>query len=272
MILTPTSLPRLQHRLHWVLRVTVAMCFIGHGTWGVITKEGWLPFFQSQGIPDELAWTLMPMIGAVDILMGIAVVVKPRRIILMFMMTWALWTAILRPISGTPGTWEFWERAGNYLPPLMLLMLGGVFAMKAKDWFAGYVEPPLTEDRLNIIHFLGRLTIGLLLIGHGCFGAFVEKPMLIAHFASIGLPADLAFIKAVGWFEISLGVVVLLAPLRPLLWLVLVWKVFTEFLYVTEGGWLNLLEFIERAGDYGVPLAMILILNYRSQICAPTKP
>ena len=251
-----------------VLRWTVALCFIGHGAWGVIGKEGWLPFFQSQGIPASVAWKLMPAIGIIDIVLGLTVLIKPRRVVLLFMMLWALWTAILRPISGTPGMWEFWERAGNYLPPLMLLILGGAFAMRTRDWFDGYAEPAVNERRLGIIHFLGRITIGLLLIGHGGFGAFVEKPMLMAHLASVGLPADLAFLRTIGWFEITLGGLVLLAPLRPLMWLVLGWKLFTEFLYVTEGGWLNLLEFIERAGDYGVPVAMILILNYR----ANTRP
>ena len=33
----------LQTQLHWTLRITAALCFIGHGTWGLITKSGWLP-------------------------------------------------------------------------------------------------------------------------------------------------------------------------------------------------------------------------------------
>lgn len=263
MTLKPTTLPQLQHLLHWVLRVTIACCFIGHGAWGVITKEGWLPFFRSQSIPDEIAWKLMPIIGAFDILMAILVLIKPRRIIVMWMLVWALWTAILRPISGTQGTWEFWERAGNWLPPLMFLILGGAFAMKMKDWFSEYKEPALDDDKVGILHFLGRITIGLLLIGHGGFGAFVEKQMLINHFASIGLPADVALINAVGWFEIILGAVIIILPALPLIWLALVWKVLTELLYVTDGGLLNIFEFIERWGDYGIPVAMIMIINYQ---------
>jgi hypothetical protein len=262
--LKPTTLDQLQNRLHWVLRVTAALCFIGHGAWGVITKEGWLPFFRSQGIPDDIAWKLMPIIGALDIIMAILLLIKPRRIILMWMLLWALWTAILRPISGSPGTWEFWERAGNYLPPLMLLFMAGACAMRWKDWFSGYTEPKLNDDQISVLHFTCRLTLGLLLIGHGGFGAFVEKPMIVNHFASIGLPADVAFINVVGWFEIILGVVVFLLPILPIVWVVLVWKVFTEFLYITEGGFLNVFEFIERWGDYGVPVALIMIIHYKA--------
>ena len=263
-ILKAKTLDDLQTRLHWVLRITAACCFIGHGAWGVITKEGWLPFFRSQGIPDDIAWKLMPIIGAFDIIMAILLLIKPRRIIIVWMIIWAIWTAILRPISGTPGMWEFWERAGNYLPPFMLLLMGGTFAMRWKDWFSEYTEPNLSGDNIGVLHFICRLTIGLLLIGHGGFGAFVEKDMLINHFASIGLPADVAFIKAVGWFEIILGVVVFILPIVPILWFVFVWKVITEFLYVTEGGMLNIFEFIERWGDYGTPIAMILIIHYQA--------
>lgn len=263
-ILKPKTLDDLQTRLHWVLRITAACCFIGHGAWGVITKEGWLPFFRSQGIPDDIAWKLMPIIGAFDIIMAILLLIKPRRIIIVWMIFWAIWTAILRPISGTPGMWEFWERAGNYLPPFMLLLMGGAFAMRWKDWFSEYTEPQLSDDNLGVLHFICRLTIGLLLIGHGGFGAFVEKDMLINHFASIGLPADVALIKAVGWFEIILGVVVFILPIVHIIWFVFVWKVITEFLYVTEGGMLNIFEFIERWGDYGTPIAMILIIHYQA--------
>lgn len=264
-LLKPNSVEQLQTRLHWVLRVTAALCFIGHGAWGVITKAGWLPFFRSQGIPDDIAWNLMPIIGAIDIIMGILLLIKPRRIIIMWMLIWALWTAILRPISGTPGTWEFWERAGNFLPPLMLFIMAGAVAMKWKDWFSGYTEPKLDADKIGVLHFICRITIAFLLIGHGGFGAFVEKDMLINHFSSIGLPADVGFIKAVGWFEIILGIVVILLPILPIIWFVFVWKVLTEFLYVTDGGLINIFEFIERWGDYGVPIALILIINYQSR-------
>ena len=84
-ILKAKTLDDLQTRLHWVLRITAACCFIGHGAWGVITKEGWLPFFRSQGIPDDIAWKLMPIIGAFDIIMAILLLIKPRRIIIVLM-------------------------------------------------------------------------------------------------------------------------------------------------------------------------------------------
>ena len=71
----------LQDQIHWTLRITAALCFIGHGTWGLITKSGWLPFFASQGIEPEIAWMMQPLIGAFDILMAVILLRKPSRAI-----------------------------------------------------------------------------------------------------------------------------------------------------------------------------------------------
>ncbi len=285
----------LQTQLHWTLRVTVALCFIGHGTWGLITKSGWLPFFASQGIEPELAWTLQPLIGAFDIIMALLLLRKSNRAILIWMFLWALWTAMLRPLAGnldkpvevTEGqwvveireearpdktqTWEFWERAGNWGPPFMLLVMGGAFALRRKDLLGGYEEPEITDSTIDTIFFLCKLCLALLLIGHAGFGFAVQKQMLIDHWQSIGVKADATFISQIGYAEFALGVLIFLAPVRPLIFLALGWKLFTEFLYVpadtvTGMGIVNIFEWIERWGDYGIPLAMLYILSYRAKI------
>lgn len=40
----------LERKLHWILRLGVVGCFIGHGAYGVLTKEAWVPFFGVVGI------------------------------------------------------------------------------------------------------------------------------------------------------------------------------------------------------------------------------
>lgn len=281
----------LQNQLHWTLRITAALCFIGHGTWGLITKAGWLPFFASQGIEPEIAWKLQPLIGAFDILMAVILLRKPNRSIIIWMFLWALWTAILRPLAGNlekvqvdgewivqlatesmrvakMQTWEFWERAGNWGPPFMLLVMGGAFAMTRKDLLEPYKEPEIKDSTIDTVFFLCKVCLALLLIGHSGFGFAVEKKMLIDHWQSIGVNADIAFITKVGYAEFALGVLIFIFPLRPFIFLALFWKLFTEFLYVPADtvagmGMVNIFEWIERWGDYGVPLIMLYILSYR---------
>ena len=281
----------LQSQLHWTLRITTALCFIGHGTWGLITKAGWLPFFQSQGIEPDIAWKLQPLIGAFDILMAVILLRKPNRTILIWMFLWALWTAILRPLAGNlekiqvdgewivqvatdsmrvakMQIWEFLERAGNWGPPFILLVMGGAFALTNKDLVTPHKEPEIKDSTIDTVFFLLKASLALLLIGHAGFGFAVEKKMLIDHWQSIGVNADVAFITQVGYAEFVLGVLIFIAPMRPLILLALGWKLFTEFLYVpadtvTGMGIVNIFEWIERWGDYGVPLAMLYILSYR---------
>ena len=92
--------------------------------------------------------------------------------------------------------------------------------------------------------------------------------MLINHWQSIGVYADVNFITKVGYGEFALGLLIFFVPIKPLIFTSLIWKLFTEFLYVpadtvTGMGIVNIFEWIERWGDYGIPLAMIYILNYK---------
>ena len=53
--------------LPWLLRTGVAMCFLGHGAFGLITKQAWVPYFGVVGIPESVAWYLMPWVGSMDV-------------------------------------------------------------------------------------------------------------------------------------------------------------------------------------------------------------
>ncbi len=122
-------------RMYWLLRATCAAEFIGHGAFGIITKAAWVPYFSVVGIPPELAWKLMPVIGSVDIALGLLVgFVRPARVLLLYMICWGLLTATIRPLAGEP-VWEFFERAPNWAIPLTFLWLRG-FPRCRLEWLA----------------------------------------------------------------------------------------------------------------------------------------
>lgn len=258
----PLGMEALHRRLNQVLRVTVGLCFIGHGAWGVITKADWLPFFASMGIADVWAYRIMPVVGVVDISIGLMVLMQPRRIVLAYMFGWTVWTALLRPIAGF-SMWEVWERGGNFGPPFALLMLGGAVGLTLREWFGRMEEPPLDRARLHTLEWVLRVALALLLIGHGGFGLFLQKQMLLEHYRAIGIPATTDFLMIVGCLEFALAALVLIRPFPALLWFVLVWKLASELLYPVAGRLVDTFEFIERAGDYGIPIALLYIQAWR---------
>jgi len=252
---------------HWILRIAAAMCFIGHGAFGIITKPGWVPFFQALGINEATAFRLMPIIGTSDITMAIFVLLSPCRIVLAWMSVWALFTSLLRPMAGQ-GYWEVIERAGNYGIPLAFLVMSG-WARSWREWFEPILPRPSIEPnqaRMAHVAIVLRITTGLLLIGHGGYGAFMHKQMLADQYASVGLsgvPGGLGtLVSGIGWFDMFLGAAVLVAPLPALLLFIFAWKVATEMLYPVSGApfW----EFIERGGSYGAPLALFFLISRRA--------
>lgn len=244
---------------YWALRVGAALCFIGHGAFGFLAKPAWVPYFGVVGIPEAWALKLMPLVGAVDVTVGMAVLFAPRALPLAYMTVWALWTALLRPLAGE-SVFETLERAGNYGVPLALLL------MTAMPWSWKNVTQVLTAPRVapTVLRVLQWTTV-LLLFGHGALGAFTQKAGLTAHYAAIGLGPDATVM--VGWFEIGLAALVAIRPFGALLVGVAVWKLATEWLFVVAGA--PIWEFVERAGSYAAPLALFAASRGRTEPGAP---
>ena len=57
----------LQERIHWIFRISLAFCFVGHGAFGIITKAEWLPYFALMSLGSEWAYRFMPLVGILDI-------------------------------------------------------------------------------------------------------------------------------------------------------------------------------------------------------------
>jgi phosphohistidine phosphatase SixA len=236
--------------LELLLRIGVGGCFIGHGAFGVIGKEGWLPYFAIAGIGEEWAWRLMPIVGSVDIVIGILALIAPRPAYLGYAALWAAWTALLRPLSGE-SVFETLERAGNYGVPVAFLLLAGVKTRSWRAWLQTIEVPVMTPHRRNQVMLALRATTCTLLAGHGGL-ALLGKPLLVAHAGAVGLPEGASALM--GAFEVALAGAIVIRPAASLLIFALVWKVGTEALYPVTGApfW----EFVERAGSYIAPLAL----------------
>ena len=231
------------------------MEFVGHGAFGIKTKAAWVPYFSVFGIPDAWAWQLMPVVGAVDITLGLLTLVLPLRAVLVHMTFWGFMTATLRPLSGE-GVWEMLERGYNYGVPLAGLLLAG-FPMTRADWF-GRIDFRSTARRRVAAALALRAAISLCLIGHGGVALFTHTRWT-AHLEAVGVShaGALDALHAAGWFEIALGLGVLVAPVTPLLVIAGAWKIATEALRILAGE--PIWEFIERGGAYAAPVLLILL-------------
>lgn len=245
----------LDKRIHYTLRFAAAMCFLGHGAFGIITKPIWCNYFAVFGIGHAMAYHLMPVVGTADILMGISLLFYPTRSILLWLVIWGTTTALCRPLSGEPWA-EFLERAGNYGVPLALLFASGFGGKSFGGWFTNIKpETPMNQKaRLSAKSCLS-LVVFLLLAGHGWLN-ILEKKALIEQYYSLGFSQPLQVAQVVGIFELVAAISVLIRPVRPVILLFLIWKMGTELFYPH---W-EAFEWIERGGSYGAILALWLML------------
>ncbi|MBT4857145.1 hypothetical protein HON52_03060 [Candidatus Uhrbacteria bacterium] len=119
----------------WVLRVAIAGEFIGHGVFALQGKEGWFKYFEPFGITsEETMVTILLIVGIVDLLVALAVLVKPLRGVLLWAFIWGAFTALLRWPIGPDPFWDLIERSANWGAPLALLLYYG-WPKKLKDLF-----------------------------------------------------------------------------------------------------------------------------------------
>ena len=92
----------------------------------------------------------------------------------------------------------------------------------------------------------------------------ITKPIWCNYFAVFGISHDMAYqlMPVLGSFDILLGIVLLVYPVRAIpAWLVF-WGIVTALLRPLSGE--PFAEFIERAGNFGAPLALLLSGKARS--------
>ena len=255
--LTGAGLQAPAERIHITLRIASAMCFIGHGAFGIITKPIWCNYFAVLGIGHDLAYRLMPLVGTIDILLGLSLLFYPLRAVAGWLVCWGLVTATLRPLSGEPFA-ELIERAGNFGAPLALLLLSpAVPGSKGGSWFQRINAHPQPDARiLARVTLCLRVVVFLLLSGHGWLN-WIEKKGLLQQYAGLGFSDPIKTAHIVGIFEMVAALAILIRPVRPLLLVIFVWKMGTELFYPH---W-ELFEWIERGGSYGSLLALWFVLD-----------
>lgn len=240
-------------------------CFIGHGSWGLLQKAGWLKFFLYFGIAEKTAWNLMPLIGLFDIVIGVLIFFKPRPIYLWWALIWTVFTALLRPLTGM-GASEFFERAGNFGIPLAFIAMYA-WPLSRRNFFQP-IDTLQTQvaTRWHTTEQVLRLCLFMLLAGHAGLAIFQVHPTLFKHTQFLGIEQHKLALFTFGTFEFILAFVVLFrASIPGLMMFVLCFKVASELLHPLSGGMVDSLETIERMGDYVIPVMLWLIYRYQKK-------
>jgi len=248
-----------QQKMHYTLRLAVAMCFIGHGAFGIITKAIWCNYFAVFGIGHDTAYRLMPLLGSFDILMGIGMLVYPIRAIPLWLIIWGSLTALLRPLSGEPFA-EFIERAGNFGAPLALLILSGGPGKNIRNLLTP-LQADTNFDNKTYDRFLIclKIIVFLLLAGNSWLN-IIEKKGLLNQYTALGFSNAGNTALTIGICEIFAAFLVLIRPWRPMILAFFIWKMSSELFYPHY----ELFEWIERGGSYGVLLALWFALDPRA--------
>jgi hypothetical protein len=108
----------------WILRLTTALLLIGHGGFDFAMRKDWTSYATAVGVspPVVAAHPLSPMAGWFECALGLVILARPMRAVLLFVFVWKLASEGFRPLAGEP-IWEFVERAGSYGAPLALAWL-----------------------------------------------------------------------------------------------------------------------------------------------------
>ncbi len=236
-------------KIHYVLRVATACCFIGHGIFGVITKAIWCNYFALFGIAPVLAYKVMPLLGSFDILLGLTMLMIPLRVIPAWLVIWGFITALCRPLAGEPFA-ELIERAGNIGAPLAFIILSGGIN-RANLLVILNPDMQVDERTMQKVFYCLKITAFLLFAGHSWLN-LLEKKSLLNQYLSLGFGNPIWIAKSIGVFELTAAIAVLIKPFRSLILFLFIWKMATELLYPN----LEFFEWLERAGSYGVLLAL----------------
>jgi len=244
-----------ENKIYYSLRIAAAMCFIGHGIFGILTKPVWCNYFGVFGIDHAMSYNLMPIVGTIDILCGAIILLYPLRAIFVWLVVWGTITALLRPLSGEPFA-EFIERAGNFGAPLALLILTSNIRKTKTLLSPVNASFKLSERNLQRVIYCLRIMVFLIIAGHGWLNLSGKKDLLDQYkFLGFANPAETA--QIIGSSEIIAAFIVLIRPMRHFILLLFVWKVTSELLYPHY----ELFEWIERGGSYGCIAALWFALH-----------
>lgn len=109
--------------IEWILRIALCGEFLGHGYFAFVQSPNFVKLMTgATGFPEELALTLLRVIGVVDFGVALLAIVYPSRPLAIYAAMWGFLTALSRPMAGMH-IMDFVERWPNWGIPLALFFV-----------------------------------------------------------------------------------------------------------------------------------------------------
>ena len=121
-----------------------------------------------------------------------------------------------------------------------------------------------SDKSFQVINWILKIGVFGIFFGHGIYAIQVNQ-VWIPFLEAVGFSNNLAhqIMPFIGILDIIIAISVLIKPLR----FILIWAVFWAFLTALmrpiAGG--SIIDFIERSGNWATPLALFLLLKWKSQ-------
>jgi hypothetical protein len=121
------------------------------------------------------------------------------------------------------------------------------------------------EERSSLVQGILRIGVAGCFFGHGAFG-IITKAAWVPYFAvaHVSEPWAWRLMPWVGAMDIAVGALALAVPRRAVFIWAAIWGVWTALLRPLSGE--SCWEFWERAGNYGVPLALLAVVGWRGPL------
>jgi len=121
-----------------------------------------------------------------------------------------------------------------------------------------------SDKSFQIIIWILKIGVFGIFLGHGIYAIQVHKSW-IPFLEVIGFSNDLAIqiMPYIGAIDILVAISVIIKPLRPILMWAVFWAFLTALMRPLAGG--SILDFIERAGNWATPLALLLLLRWKDK-------
>lgn len=231
-----------------ILRMGLAVTCLGHGAVGLGQPVLWRPYLAMVGFTDSLATPLGLILAGAEILYGLAVLLRPSRLLFLGLILWMVWTS---PVPGEP-VWTVISRAANHGVPLALLVLAG--------WKGSWTGRVLFQQqslwRQKMMAWVLRLVTACMLVGHAGAVWFAPQSGLVQVTKVLGMGDPVLVLLIAGAFEVLLAGLVLVSPGPVLLFGVCIWKICVE-----APGQLSmpsLAAWAAQFASFAAPLALIL--------------